>query len=130
MRQVLLYLLSLDTELFPIYVQDPVNNWFLLCEAGYTDTDFYSEEFLTSFEECDFFQTCKTSLNGKLIWDDWQKCSQKCSDDGSCGVRIRIASACIPNYATCKDLQDSKLPRTSSLSSLFLLLYTKLSFFY
>ena len=111
--------MSLDTELFPIYVQDPVNNWFLLCEASYTDTEYYSNEFLTSFEECDFFQTCKTSLNGKLVWDDWQKCSQKCSDDGSCGFRIRIASACLPKYATCKELQDWMLTRNSYLNSVY-----------
>ena len=36
--------------------------------------------------------------------ENWEQCSQKCSDDGSFGVRIRIASACVPDYATCKEI--------------------------
>ena len=36
-----------DTELFPNYVQTPVNDWFILCEKSYTYKEDYSNDFFT-----------------------------------------------------------------------------------
>ena len=67
----------------------------------YNPTDSYSEAFLTEFEKSYFFDSCRKELNGLIKWNDWQKCTQSCSSDNTCGAQIRVASTCEPSYAAC-----------------------------
>ena len=60
----------------------------------------YSEDFLNTFNESELFGSCKNAVVGKLLWYDWEECSKTC--DG--GVRMKMAEACIPEYAVCTDL--------------------------
>ena len=63
------------------------------------------ETFLSAFQSSQFFATCKQSVNGKLSWFEWENCSKTCKSDQKCGVRIRIAESCVPEYAVCKQIQ-------------------------
>merc|ERR1712147_97231 len=36
---------------------------------------------------------------------DWEECSRSCSTGATCGVRVRIASGCVPEYAVCQNIQ-------------------------
>ena len=95
----------LDNELFPYYVDQPVQNWFETCALMFDQKDIYSQSFLTTFEESKFYEKCKLSVNGKLSWMDWETCSKTCKSNDTCGVRIRIAESCLPIYSTCKNIQ-------------------------
>ena len=51
-----------------------------------------------------FFTACKSRVSGKLEWFDWEECSKSCSRNGNCGVRVKYASSCTPEYAVCKEV--------------------------
>ena len=65
-----------------------------------TYSDMYSDDFLNTFEESAFFDSCKKAVVGKLLWYDWEECTKTCGG----GVRMKMAEACIPEYAVCTDL--------------------------
>ena len=61
----------------------------------------YSDEFLDTFRNSEFYVRCKSSVTGILTWYDWEKCSLSCGG----GMRVRIAAQCVPEYAVCEGLQ-------------------------
>jgi len=42
---------------------------------------------------------------GQIEWHEWEKCSQSCSSDGTCGVQVRYAKGCTPATSACSDIQ-------------------------
>ena len=90
--------------MWPLYVEGPSKFWVEYCrqlsERFETDSEMYSDDFLNTFNESELFGTCKNAVVGKLLWYDWEECSKPCGG----GVRIKIAEACIPEYAVCTDL--------------------------
>ena len=78
--------------------------WFSRCSSNFKQTETYSQTFFETFKASLFFPKCKSSVKGKLIWPDWEKCSQSCSLDGTCGSRIKVAASCMPEYAICPEL--------------------------
>ena len=58
-----------DDKYFPQYVSEPVDDWLNTCDRIRTDVEMYSDNFLQTFENSDFFTTCKkqsqANLNGK-----------------------------------------------------------------
>merc|ERR1712131_330358 len=91
----------LDRFLFPQHVLEPVRYWLNICHRGQSDVDMYSDNFLGTFENSDFFKTCKKSVQGKLEWKQWSKCSVSCGG----GTQIKFATSCVPNYAVCYGIQ-------------------------
>ena len=79
----------------------PVNFWLYSCDRSRIFVEMYSDEFLRTFEKSDFFLTCKKSVEGKLSWYEWGECSVSCGG----GVKTKIASSCVPDYAVCYGLQ-------------------------
>ena len=88
-----------------MFVTDPVELWFDKCEKSYDPKTNYSALFLNEFEKSYFFEFCKSELNGIFTWYDWQRCSQSCSSDETCGTQLRIAKSCEPSYAICSQIQ-------------------------
>ena len=95
----------LNNDLFPKYVSEPTTSWFDTCSLLYAEKDVYTDDFLSAFESSDFFNQCQSAVNGKLTWLEWENCSKTCKSDDTCGVRIRLAEACIPEYAACNEVQ-------------------------
>ena len=48
-----------------------------------------------------FFTNCKSSVEGKLSWNQWGDCNVSCGG----GLKLRTAKACVPSYARCYDMQ-------------------------
>ena len=78
----------------------PVDYWLHVCDRSRVDVDMYTDQFLNSFEKCDFFSTCKNTVEGKLQWNEWGGCSVSCGG----GSKIRIANSCVPSYANCNGI--------------------------
>ena len=70
------------------------------------ETDLYSQKFLTSFDQSDFFQNCQTSVEGKLDWNQWGNCDVSCGG----GVKLKTAKSCVPSYAHCFGMQVIEEP--------------------
>lgn len=91
----------LDEKLFPEYVQKPIADWFRLCDLSKTNVDIYTDKFLTEFEQSSFFYSCKKSVEGKFIWNDWGNCDVSCGG----GIRLKTAKSCVPSYSYCFGIQ-------------------------
>ena len=65
----------------------------------------YSDNFLQTFEKSYFFKMCKKEVEGKLQLNEgkfeWNDCSVSCGG----GFQTKIAIACVPEYASCRDIQ-------------------------
>ena len=100
----------LDETFWPEYVEAPSKFWIDYCgqlsERFATFSDMYSEDFLNTFKDSVFFESCKYAVDGKLLWYEWENCSKSCGG----GVRMKIAEACIPEYASCAELNILREP--------------------
>ena len=95
----------LNNELIPEYVDVPIKEKLSLCRdhSENQSDELYSQSFLDTFERSVIFETCKSSLEGKIKWKDWSKCSKLCSDDLNCGEQTRTRDTCLPSYAECSN---------------------------
>ena len=90
-----------DETYFPKYVTWPVDYWLHACDRLRIDVEMYSYNFLQTFEKSYFFKMCKTEVEGKLQWGEWNDCSVSCGS----GIQLKIATACIPEYVSCRGIQ-------------------------
>ena len=90
-----------DDQYFPDYVSMPVDYWLHVCDRFRTDVEMYSDNFLQTFEDSNFFEECKKTVEGKMLWKEWSDCSVSCGG----GYQTQIAAACVPDYAVCYGIQ-------------------------